>query len=209
MKFVTVLALAIAGSALAADDAQQRLDARAEACITAGAPAVIRIEPNLSAAVDFLTSDLCAREIEIAQKYRSNRGLLDVMIETQRSTVETARTSVKEAVDVQASIAAQRPPVVPVGPVRPTTPASVIANPMGDFNKKNLATQEDKLSKLEAGRVDPETGEFIGVPKDSNNGLALVQTFLAPLTSTRLSQAPAAFRAFAAHAVLAAREAKP
>jgi hypothetical protein len=209
MKIVAVDALVIAGPAFAADDAQQRLDTRAEACVTAGAPAVVRIEPNLSAAVDFLTSDLCAREIEVAQKYRSNRGLLDMMIETQRSTVETARTSVKDAVDVPASIAARRP-VGSVGPVRPTSPLTpVMANPMGDFNKKNLTTQEDKLAKLEAGRVDPETGEFVGVPKDSNNGLAMVQTFLAPLTSTRLSQAPAAFRAFAARAVLAARETKP
>lgn len=206
MKIVAVVALVIAGPAFAADDAQQRLDTRAEACITAGAPAVVRIEPNLSAAVDFLTSDLCAREIEVAQKYRSNRGLLDMMIETQRSTVETARTSVKDAVDVPAMV--QRPPAS-VG--RPTTaaPAPVLANPMGDLNKKNLTTQEDKLAKLEAGRVDPETGEFVGVPKDSNNGLAMVQTFLAPFTSTRLSQAPAAFRAFAARTVLAAREAKP
>ena len=204
MKLLAALALAIAGPALAADDAQQRLDARAEACITAGAPAVVRIEPNLSAAVDFLTNDLCAREIEVAQRYRSNRALLDVMIETQKSTVETARTSAKEAAEAPAT--AQRPTVASVG--RPTDPpAPVVTNPMGEMNNKNLTTQEDKLAKLEAGRVDPETGEFIGVPKDSNNGLAMVQTFLAPFTSTRLSQAPAAVRAFAARAVLAAREA--
>ncbi len=202
MKFVAVLVLAFAGPAFAADDVQQRLDAKSEACITAGAPAVVRIEPNLSSAVDFLTSDLCAREIEVAQKYRSNRGLLDMMIETQRSTVETARKASEEG---PAEPALSNRVVPATAPGRGAAPMAV--PPMGDFNKKNLTTQEDKLAKLEAGRVDPETGEFVGVPKDSNNGLAMVQTFLAPFTSTRLSQAPAAVRAFAARVVLAAREA--
>ncbi|HEY1879595.1 MAG TPA: hypothetical protein VGG68_06665 [Caulobacteraceae bacterium] len=202
MKFLVALALAIAGPALAADDVQQNLDAKAEACITAGAPEVARIEPNLSSAVDFLTNDLCAREIEVAQKFRTNRSLLDMMIETQRSTVETARTS---ANDAPAMIAAQRPTDASVRPVRPVAP-SMPPNPMGDFNKKTLATQEEKLAKVEAARVDPQTGELVGVPKDASGGWAMVQTFLAPFTSSRLTQAPAALRAFAARAILGARE---
>ncbi|MGH7024893.1 MAG: hypothetical protein ACREEB_15065, partial [Caulobacteraceae bacterium] len=82
--------------------------------------------------------------------------------------------------------------------------AAAAAEPRSDADNPFLKTQEEKLSKLQAARVDPESGEIVGSPSDTNaSGMELLQLMLSP----RASQAPAVFRAFAARAVLAAREA--
>ncbi|MGH7022246.1 MAG: hypothetical protein ACREEB_01500, partial [Caulobacteraceae bacterium] len=112
------LAFACPTLALAAGDAQDRLDARAEACITAGAPAVVKANADLSSAVEFLTNDLCARDIEVAQKYGLNRRLLESQIENQKNIVESAR---------QLSVGVPRRPLV--RPVR-APPAASAATPV-------------------------------------------------------------------------------
>jgi hypothetical protein len=73
-----ILLATIAAAAAMADPAIARINARAEACITANAADVERAEPNLSSAVDFLLNDLCALPVAVNQRYRQSVELLGV-----------------------------------------------------------------------------------------------------------------------------------
>ena len=58
------LALVATNRALAADEAHDKLTAKAEACISAGAADAERTNPSLTDAADFLLTFLCAQDVE-------------------------------------------------------------------------------------------------------------------------------------------------
>jgi hypothetical protein len=182
MRLFAALAIAIAfpAAAAAADDAQGRLDSKARDCVAASAPEVARVESNLSAAVDFLVNDLCARDIEVAGKYRLNRKVLDLLIMQQKPA--------KAVIPAAATM----PPSKPAdGPVK--VPAA------DDKAQKAQA----KTAALEAARISPETGEIEGLPAP----YSMITDIANLVLGVRAPAAPADIRAFAARAVLAARQA--
>lgn len=187
MKFAAAFAIALfcPALALAADeDVQARLDGQAQACIASNAAEVVRAEPNLSSAVEFLTNDLCARNIEVAEKYRLNRKVLDILIRQQKSTM-----AMVPAVSAAAAAA----------PAKPDGADNVAAK-----TAQKTAAKEAKLAGLEAARISPETGELEGLPSPYSMITDLANLVL----GARTPQASAKLKAFAAHAVLEAREAK-
>ncbi|HEY1414946.1 MAG TPA: hypothetical protein VGF42_03580 [Caulobacteraceae bacterium] len=189
MKFIAILALALVFPALglaADDEAQSRLDAQAQSCVTSNVAEVVRAEPNLSSAVDFLTNDLCAHAIEVAEKYRLNRKVLDILIRQQKTTMATMAAAIPPPQSPLPTKAADGSPVAPQA-----------------ADKAQKATAKDaKLAALDAARINPETGELEGLPAPYS-----MMTDLANLVlGARASQASAKLKAFAAHAVLAARE---
>ena len=70
---------AMCGPAYAADDAGVRLSAAMESCLKANASAVEQAEPSLVGAVNFLTADICGREVVVRQAYVNNTKLLNDM----------------------------------------------------------------------------------------------------------------------------------
>jgi hypothetical protein len=189
MKFVVAISLILAlpAMAVAADeDVQARLDSQAQSCIASNAIEVVRAEPNLSSAVEFLTNDLCARAIEVAEKYRLNRKVLDILIRQQKATMAMM-------------------PSPPPQAVAPTPMAGGSAPVATDRMQKAAAAKEAKLAGLEAARISPETGELEGLPSPYSMITDLANLVL----NARAPPASAKLKAFAAHAVLAAREAKP
>lgn len=189
MRFVVVLALAIACPVLAVaaeEDVQARLDSQAQACIASNAAEVVKAEPNLSSAVDFLTNDLCALPIQVAEKYRLNRKVLDILIRQQKSTMAMIPTAAPTA-------------------AAPPKPADSAAAPAADKAQKAAAAKEAKLAGLEAARIDPESGELVGLPSP----YSMISDLANLVLGARTTPPSAKLKAFAAHAVLAAREAKP
>lgn len=192
MKFVAALALGLAVPALAFaadEDVQARLDGQAQACIASNSAEVVKAEPNLSSAVEFLTNDLCALPIQVAEKYRLNRRVLDVLIRQQKSTMSMIPTA---AVTAAAPAAAA-----------PTSTADGAASPAADKAQKSAAAKEAKLAGLEATRIDPETGELVGLPSP----YSMISDLANLVLGARTTPPSAKLKAFAAHAVLAAREA--
>lgn len=187
MKFAVALVLALAAPALAAaadEDVQARLDSQAQACIASNAAEVVKAEANLSSAVDFLTSDLCALPIQVAEKYRLNRKVLDILIRQQKSTM------------------AMIPAAAPAA-AAPAKPADGAAPAAAEKAQKAAAAKEAKLAGLEAARIDPESGELVGLPSP----YSMISDLANLVLGARTTPPSARLKAFAAHAVLSAREA--
>jgi hypothetical protein len=190
MKLAVALALVLTCpvTALAADDALARLDAKAEACISTSAAEVAKAEPNLSAATDFLVNDLCARDIETAAKYRLSRKVLDLLIKQQKSTMAMIPPTTVAAV---------------AAPAKPTAGAASPVPVVDDKAAKAAEAKQTKLAGLEAARINAETGELEGLPAPYS-----MITDLANLVLGMRAPAPTAdIKAFAARAVLSARQA--
>lgn len=183
MRFAVALSIALAlpFAAAAADDVQGRLDGKARDCVAANAAEVARTESNLSAAVDFLVNDLCARDIEVAGKYRLNRKVLDLLILQQQPA---------KAVFPAAAIA-QTPAKPTDGPVK--SPA------VDERTQKAQA----KAAALELARISPDTGEIEGLPAP----YSMITEVANLVLGVRAPTPPSEIRAFAARAVLTARQA--
>ena len=191
MKFAISAALGavfiLAATEAAAQEAQSRLAAKAEACIADHAAEVARAEPNLASAVDLLVNDLCAPDIELDQRYQASAKLLALIKSQQKSSM--------------AKTAAPAPAVSVVGhPAALTTPQATSAT--SEIAARQQQTREAKQAELDQARVSPETGEIEGLPA--------AQAGLFPIISLVFEQlqhnhSPARYRAAAARDVLAAR----
>ena len=181
-----------------ADAGRAQVDARVNACIAAHAGEVERAEPSLAAAVDFLVNDLCATEVDIAVKYSTNESLLSQQIKTMNLSLD--------AQEAQAA-----PPALPIQPGTGGATRGAIAPKPGTTSpavtgfdhSKFIADQRKKLQDLEKAWVDPETGDIQGPFQNPYQATNDLMSMMFGRTTT-----PARFRASAAHAVLAAREAR-
>ena len=81
-------ASAICGPAYSTDDAGTRLTAAMESCLKANASAVEQAEPSLVGAVNFLTADICGREVAGRQAYVNNTKLLNDMRQSADAPID-------------------------------------------------------------------------------------------------------------------------
>ncbi|HEY2176948.1 MAG TPA: hypothetical protein VGH15_00070 [Caulobacteraceae bacterium] len=185
-------ALTLAAGGAAAQEAQTRLAAKAEACIAGHAAEVARAEPNLAAAVDVLVGDLCAPEIELVQRYEASSRMLGLLRSQQQTSVQ--RTTAPPPVPAE-------PPGVQVVQPQGAAPSPAVAA-MAAMRERERQSQEAKLAELQQARVSPETGEIEGLPPSQAGMFSVVSLALDQL---RPNRSPARYRAAAARAVLSAR----
>jgi hypothetical protein len=190
--------LTLASPALAeiADVGRTQVDAKVDACIAAHATQVERAETSLTSGVDFLINDVCGQEVEIAVKYVTNQSVLSQQIK-----------QLNQSLDSQESQPA--PPPLMIRPVAGAQGAAgpkpaTTSPPVATFDRsKFIAAQRKKLQNLQQSWVDPETGEIQGPaqnPNQATNDMMSLMFGRAP--------PPARYRASAARALLAAREAR-
>jgi hypothetical protein len=179
-------ALSLAAGTAAAQEAG--LAARADACIAGHAAEVARAEANLASAVDLLVNDLCAPEIELAQRYEASTRVLGLLQGQQKSMME--------------KMAAAPAPTPAAGHPAPGAPSPQVAPAMASMQAQHNQAQEAKMAELEKARVSPETGEIVGLPASQAGMFSLVSLVFEQLQH---NHSPPRYRAAAARAMLAAR----
>ena len=80
----SIVMLQAAAAPAAPDAALERLRQRVGTCIQANAAVVERNDPNLADAATFLVEYVCANEVQVFERYRTNVGLLAGMRNMQQ-----------------------------------------------------------------------------------------------------------------------------